>query len=1297
MIASGLCRVAATTRAGRPTSWAMSKSAVLVHHPLGQHLVHHRQFLRPTTAASASQLAVAEQPDRLALEALPCSPAQIPEDNKDIGRAVPPAAAKQSVKRMIKRGKYWLNTQKDTLEVLKGLTDTNKTQQESQMTVERLSKIYDEISGFYYGVEQCPSKYRALAACRTAVDIAGSAVKAHEALWEAKFDLKEAQAELDRARAQGADAQDEALKVERVGKCEAARMARQKEFREANETALESAGIFLKTPHPQHCKPDDLKSENYEWMLRALDEILKYRDGRVVEWKQQLRDARIAQRKLNRSCEPSTGTPAMPIKQSGDQRIEQPAEAEDEAEQLNHVENTREQPSPSEEYQDEAEQFNHVENIREQHTPIEEFEDEAEQFNDVENIIIQECKDELERVKDVEQSKVHQRPGIKLSGTSTDLESVQLKEALAAHYPQILFPHKVNTALVETVRKLLEECCYRFALAHIPHHLAEKNWDSPEVVELKTWQRTFTNLLLKDSRTISAFNTTSVPARQRDSYVREHLETLNFVRNLAAHPRPLSPGPLARSLFRPVRKLARLFSDHYLQQDMQKLSSQTIRVLAALRTRRVENLAVGRTHELYRQIVADKAAVQRIRNQAPASQEHQAACATFENEIQRLVDALPVAIQADEEAMLEAELPPLIEMAEEMAAQVERRNAQMQLRLKATRKLSSDKVLDEMQLLVDKHARRMRNGTFPFSQLSERESELGFVGSPLPSAELGGVQEKLEPQEHERHQEDPEPHKQHNKTVDLKKPFNPNNLSIARRAMIRNALARDLQKEERKHEREQAKADADAEATSTPTEEEPSRPEFVPSLPEEEMMNEEAMDKSESDDMGPDRYHATTSGFFEMLERRENLPLEDFKARAKKEMAAAAEAGQARVKEAQVEAGASRCTAPIIDTTLTASLKYQVPSTKQLMARGLSRRAWSDKQSRALRVKYEKQQWLLTRKIDGLRKASLALMAEKGRLEVERQQARKGEEVQRRTQLGKTEEWGEEDKDKNKNKTELEPTTTTDAVDNQVDNEAAAATTATNDGLTGTLTKRLMKLASQQEKLEKTIEQVTERKRALEKSHKERQIELLGFLENERNPLFELDATEKKKEVTDGRRYLAKTTPEAAAAAAAAATLDGGGVVAAAGGGRKISYVDFIHSMELTAAEVRRTSIKARKGRYDYRVKTEAVQEVVSEVTLAPEAASAIEVITAAAEVAVAESSDHAPETAIAESSDSQTVALQEASSTEETGLSSTLVNHTAVPSGALESIPVQDAHAEEVKEEVIEGEKSEGGEGIMS
>ncbi|KAH7629258.1 hypothetical protein B0T09DRAFT_321985 [Sordaria sp. MPI-SDFR-AT-0083] len=946
----GLCRVAATTRAGRPTSWRMFKSAVLVHNPLqiGHHLVHririhphHHQFLRPTTASSAAQLAVAEQPDRLALEApLPCSPAQIPQDNKDIDQVVSPSrATKKPVTLLLRMDRSeWRILRNITSMALACLTRTNRTQKASQRTAQVLSRIYDKLSGFYGGMEEYPSKYRALAACRTTAEIAGSAaVEAREALWEADMSYVKAQAELDFANSQ-ADAQDQALKAKRAKHCEAARKACLEEYTKANETVLQPSGIVPSTPHPRLRKANDITREDYEWMLPAIDQILEYREWSLEKARQQAHAASVAASKMwKRSREPRTETPAMPIEQSGDERIEQPAEAEDEAAQLNHVENIR-----------------------------------TEQR---ENVV-------LEQVKDLEQSKVPRHPKFKLDWPITNPKSTQLREALAAHYPIMLFPHKVNTTIVETVRMLLEESCYRFSLAHIPHHLAEKNWESPEVVELSTWKRTFTNTLLKDPRTVSAFKTTSVPARLCDSYVLEHLDTLGLVRNLAAHPRPLSPGALLR-LFRRVRELAGLLSDRRLQQLMHQLSSTIIRVLGDLRVRRIKNLEEGCTHELYRQIVADKAAVERIRNsQAPASQEHQAACVMFEKEIQRLADALPVSIQADEEAMFKAGLKPLIEMVDEMAAQVKKRNAQMQQKLKAKRKLSADKMLDEVQLLLDKHARRMRGGSFPFSKLSERERELLLEGSPLPLAEQEGPQEK--PESHE-HQEDTQPHEQQGKTTELK------DLSPARRAKIRNALAQGLQKEERKREREQAKADANAEITSTPTEEELARSGSGPSLPEEEeMFNEEALNNSESDDMDLDRYHTTTGGFFEMLERNEHLPLEDFKARAMKEMAAAAAAEQDREKKAQVEVGGSRSwTTRDFDTKFT---EFCLPK-EQLMGRGgvtgqLAGIA-PKKQVMALVLEYQRRKRLFRREIRGLMKEKWEVRRALGGLSLEMAQKEK--------------------------------------------------------------------------------------------------------------------------------------------------------------------------------------------------------------------------------------------------------------------------------------------------------------------
>ncbi|KAK3334328.1 hypothetical protein B0H65DRAFT_481548 [Neurospora tetraspora] len=1271
MVASGLCRVAATARVRRPASWVTFKSAVIVHHPLRHHLAHririhphHREFLRPTTASSAPQLAVTEQPDRLALEAPPCLPSR-------------------SLK-----AKKWRKIRDATSKALECLTDINKTQQDIQEALQVLVRTYNSVSGFYTDIKVHTTAYRDFAACRTAVDIAGSAVEAREALWEADVNLKEAQKELDLALAPGADAQDVELKAEQVRTCEAARTAREKEFREANEAVLESSGIFLNTPHPQTRKQAEIKREDYEWMLRAVEEILKYRDWLYMKAKQ-LRAASIAADKLNRSCEAGKETAATPIEQSANEQIEQPAEAE---------------------------QHNDMENVRERPTPIEEYEDEPE------------------RVKNLESSKLYQRPTIRLNETTTETKSIQLKDSLVDHYPPIAFPFKVTTTVMETLHKLFEECCYQFALAHIPHHLAERNWDCPEAVELSTWHWTFSELLRSNPRYVFAFDTDyafekAVPARRRVTYVYNHLLALKVIRNQTVHPRPLNPMVLPKILRR-AGELARLFRDRRLQQDIQQLSSEITRVLAALQTRRAESLKAGRTHELYHQIVADKAAVQRIRNRLPspqvsASQERWAACAMFEKDIERLMEALPVAIQADEEARLQAELPPLVEMAEKMAAQVEKRNAEMQLRLEAVRKSRSDMVLGTMQFVLDKHVRRMRNGWFPYFKPLGRERELGVVGSPLPSAEQGGPQEKLEPHERHGHQEHPEPQEQQDEKAGLGLSCL-EKTSHARRAMIRNALARDLQREERECEREQANADVDAhaDATGMPTEEERFRPGCVPSIPEEEMWNaarkaseeenpfwvqpsfgasqylteqqryeprqrrqrqrqqeenleaakwnDEAADKFESGDMAPDGYRATTSAFFEMLERREKPPVEDFKKRAMKEMAAAAakatKAEQEGENEEQVEAGEDR------RTFMKFLNEYKALSEENFMKKGMSRRAAGlayMKQSRALEREYiwqrrtlEKQMKILQEEIFMIGKEMKLLNMEKRRLEVKREREKaKGEMAKAEKKQGR------DDEDKNKN--ELEPA----AVDD-VDDKAAI-----NDGI-----KALAELAIKRKKLMLKIESLKERKRTIRGVSKK-----FKELDSAR-PIVWIKIDHTEKAATDGpsSHLVAKeadfdspieTGPEAA--------RDGGDLPAVGSEVTDVDVnVDTNTGTELTETEAGRTSIEegvvdadvegasfelspeeaAMKAFLDGRqtqtqtrtqAEAEAAQEVAEEVAPKDTGLEASVEAIPAGEVAVEKVATL--EISVVEPFNPETTALQEVTA-EETALTTTSVNEETPP-----------------------------------
>ncbi|KAJ4399728.1 hypothetical protein N0V85_005940 [Neurospora sp. IMI 360204] len=1223
MVASGLCRVAATARVRRPASWVTFKSAVIVHHPLGHHLVHyirihpyHREFLRPTTASSAPQ------PDRLALEAPPCLPSQTPEDDKDIGQVMSLVNARTRLRRTQKFRAKWKSMRDATSKALECLADKNKTQQDTQKALRVLGRTYDTICGFYKDIQVYTTKYKDFAACRTDVGIARSAVEAREALWEADVNLKEAQKELDLARAQGADAQDVEAKAEQVRNCKAAVSRRAKEFREANEAVLESSGIFLNAPpHPQTSKQAEIKREDHEWMLLAVEEIQRYRDRLYMKAKQ-LHAASIAADKLNRSCEAGTETAATPSEQSANEQIEQPAEGEDEAEQHNDIENIRERPTPIEEYEDEP-----------------------------------------ERVENLESSKLYQRPTIRLNETTTETKSIQLKDSLVDHYPPISFPFKVTTTVMETLHKLFEECCFQFALAHIPHHLAERNWDCPEAVELSTWHWTFSELLRSNPHYVFGFDTDcafakAVPARRRVTYVYNHLLALKVIRNQTVHPRPLNPMVLPKILRR-AGELARLFRDRRLQQDIQQLSSEITRVLAALQTRRAESLKAGRTHELYHQIVADKAAVQRIRNRLPspqvsASQERWAACAMFEKDIERLVEALPVAIQADEEARLQAELPPLVEMAEKMAAQMEQRNTEMQLRLEAVRKSRSDMVLGTIHFVLDKHVRRMRNGWFPYFKPLGRERELGVVGSPLTSAEQGGPQEMLEPHERHGHQEHPEPQEQQDEKPRLGLSYL-DKTSHARRAMIKNALARDLKGEERKCEREQANANADAhaDATSMPTDEERFRPGFVSSIPEEEMWYGEAMNKSESGDMAPDGYHATTSAFFEMLERREKSPVGDFKKRAVKEMAAAAakatkatkatKAEQEGEKEEQVEAGESRGTTRIYDTTFMKFLnEYNALSEENLMKKGMSRRAAGIaymKKSRALEMKYIWQRRSLEKKMKMLQKEIFMIKKEMKMLKERRREKAKAREemAKAETQQGKK----EEDKSKN----ELEP--------------------AINDGI-----KALTKLAIKRKKLMSKFEIFKETKRTLREVSKK-----FKELDSARPVVWiKIDHTETA--ATDGpSNHLVaeeadfdnpiETGPEAA--------QDGGGIPAV---GTEVTDVDVDvdtnTGTDLTGAEAGRPTIE--EGIVD--ADAEAAQEVAEEVAPKDTGLEASVEVIPAGEVAAEKVATL--EISVVEPCNSETTALQEVT-TEETALTSTPVNDSVVVQNAvLESTAVQDPATEE-------------------
>lgn len=1028
----------------------MFKSPAIAHHPLGPHLVnrfrrihpHRREFVRSATASSSSsapQLVVDGQPDRLPLEAASLRRIRL---------------ANHRVERAVLTINSWLHDRKCTADALECYRSrsTNRAQEESQKAAKVLQAVYLRIKQFYADGEAFNS---GLAAYRTAAGVAGPVVKALEAFWRADTDLKKARAELNRARAQGAKPEDEALKLEQVDRCKTTRIARREEYRVANQKYLgETTGMIVHTPgRPPLRAAENIKPGDYEWMLRVIDnEILKFYERCLEEAKKQV--ASFAAESPYGLCEPTRmGTPAVPIEQSRDERREQPAETKDEAEQFDEVENIRKRPGPTEEYEEAG----------------------AENFKEVSRLKTKECEDGLEGLRVLKQSNVPLHPAVRLDGsreTTTSIESSQIKQGLVAHYPAALFPHKVNTAIVETVRTLLQESCYSFALRHMPGYVAEKNWDSPEVVELSSWQRTFKQILLKGPDASSAaFNTTlGMSQAQRRGYVLDKLEILLFVRNLAAHPRPMGTGGLV-SLFDRVQRFAKLVGDQRLHSYVQRLASETTHVLKALRDRRLKNLEEGRTHKLYRQIVAGKTALERIREyQASMSQQHQAMCAAFEKEIQQLMDALPIAIQADEEAMFEEELPRLMEMVETMAKEAKLRAARTQLNIRAKRKWRSDKLLKEAKALVDKHAVWKGNGWFPFLKLSAGERESLFGGSPLAAGEQTGPQEVIESREQEHEMAGEE---------ELSSPNN-NRLSISQRANMRSALARALREEERESRRERAKADVDdAEAIITPTEKQLSRLQQLLSQPREEQpLNEKITNKYKRSDMnphgsripksaggflemqGPDGSRMTISGFLEMLERKENAWLEDVKARAKKEKetAAVVEAAKAERqeererKEAQVEVevGVERAGEEDGHSSNT-TISSNMDTTGALLADIASK-----KQAAALKEEeYRNQTRGISKEITRLHKVRVTLRSQMDKLD--REMAAK----QRRLEAE-----AEAESDNKTSTTAANPSTTTN-----------------NDDEAQPLWKKMTKLSATDKKLEDKITRLTKKVKQIRNSY----------------------------------------------------------------------------------------------------------------------------------------------------------------------------------------------------------------------
>lgn len=65
-----------------------------------------------------------------------------------------------------------------------------------------------------------------------------------------------------------------------------------------------------------------------------------------------------------------------------------------------------------------------------------------------------------------------------------------LHEKLPSLYPSYL-PYETQHLILNTAQRVLEECCFEFAMATLPSVLQQKGWDCPAAVELTRWVKIF--------------------------------------------------------------------------------------------------------------------------------------------------------------------------------------------------------------------------------------------------------------------------------------------------------------------------------------------------------------------------------------------------------------------------------------------------------------------------------------------------------------------------------------------------------------------------------------------------------------------------------------------------------------------------------------------------------------------------------------------------------------------------------------------------------------------------------------
>lgn len=143
-------------------------------------------------------------------------------------------------------------------------------------------------------------------------------------------------------------------------------------------------------------------------------------------------------------------------------------------------------------------------------------------------------------------------------------EKRPLQEKTPSLYPLYL-QYWTQHRILDSVQRVLEECCFYFAKTFLPSVLQKKGWDCPPAAELTSWMETFRI----EKTSFNHITTTDLDTEE----MRKLFTSISSFRNVVVHRRRIPAGDVSQLLESAV-KFAQILKDDLRAGKIEKLRSE---------------------------------------------------------------------------------------------------------------------------------------------------------------------------------------------------------------------------------------------------------------------------------------------------------------------------------------------------------------------------------------------------------------------------------------------------------------------------------------------------------------------------------------------------------------------------------------------------------------------------------------------------------------------------------------------------------------------------------------------------